>query len=84
MAVTDELLFITSLFACTAHMIQVGRGYVQENAELLHRVVRLLNQRIIDAGDSGNYSDATICSVSCLALTEVWLDTPIQVLSTQH
>jgi hypothetical protein len=71
LAITDELMFHTALFACTAHMVQLGKGCSQENSELLHRIVRRLSNRIVQARDNGHYSDTTIAAVSCLAMTEV-------------
>src|SRR5262249_20607772 len=72
MAMGDELMFITTLFACIMHMSYLGKGYSRECAEILQTIVREINKRIVDAGDSPNFSDATICAISCLALTEVY------------
>ena len=68
----DELMFKTTLFACTMHMSYLGKGFVRECAEILQTIVREINKRIVDAGNSANFSDATVCAVSCLALTEVY------------
>jgi hypothetical protein len=72
MAMGDELMFRTTLFACTMHMSYLGKGYTRECAEILQTIVREINKRIVDAGNSGNFSDATVCAISCLALTEVY------------
>ena len=72
MAMCDELMFKTTLFACTMHMSYLGKGFVRECAEILQTIVREINKRIVDAGNSANFSDATVCAVSCLALTEVY------------
>ena len=80
MAMCDELMFRTTLFACTMHMSYLGKGYSRECAEILQTIVREINRRIVDAGVSGNFSDSTICAISCLALTEVYCNQANRVL----
>jgi hypothetical protein len=84
LAMGDELMFHTTLFACTTHMCYLGKGYERECAEILQRIVREINRRIVDAGDSANYSDSTICAVSCLAMTEVYCNEANRVLATTN
>jgi hypothetical protein len=80
MAMCDELMFRTSLFACIMHMSYLGKGYNRECAEILQTIVREINKRIVDAGDSSNFSDATVCAISCLALTEAYCNQANRVL----
>jgi len=84
MAMGDELLFHTALFACVTHMCYLGKNLHRESAELLQRIVRELNRRIAEAGDSANYSDTTVCAVSCLAMTEVYCNEANRVLVTTN
>jgi len=72
MAMSDELMFRTTLFACITHLSYLGKGYSRECAEVLQTIVREINKRIVDAGNSPNFSDATVCAISCLALTEAY------------
>ena len=80
MAMCDELMFRTTLFACIMHMSYLGKGYDRECAEILQTIVREINKRIVDAGDSANFSDATVCAISCLALTESYCNQANRVL----
>ena len=80
MAMCDELMFRTTLFACTMHMTYLGKGYSRECTEILQTIVREINRRIVDARDSANFSDSTVCAISCLALTEVYCNEANRVL----
>lgn len=72
MGMSDELAFHTILFATTMHIGFLGKGYGRESAELLQTIIREINRRISDAGNSANYSDGTIFAVYTLAIVEVF------------
>lgn len=80
MAMSDELAFYTILFASTMHMGFLGKGYGRESAELLQNVIREINRRISNVGDSSNYSDATVYAVCTLAIIEVYCNHANRVL----
>lgn len=84
LAMTDELMFHTMMYACAVHMTYLGKGYQRESAEILQCIVREINKRIMDAGDSAKYSDSTVCAVSCLAMTEVYCNEANRVLATTN
>ena len=84
MAMNDDLMFHTTLFACVTHMCYMGKNLHRESAELLQHIVREINRRIVEVGDSTNYADTTVCAVSCLAMTEVYCNEANRVLVTTN
>lgn len=70
LAVRDDLLFLSILFASAANLARTdGCGDHEESMAMVVPILRHLNERL---QESQLPSDTTIAIVSCLAMVEVW------------
>ncbi len=77
LAVTDEVLLHTVLFASAAHRgLCNGEPESKEASMIMKPTLELLGQRLKMEDSKLRLSDATIGAVSCLAMTEVTFQSP--------